>query len=178
MTNKPITKRIAMKRAKELLEEFGVVDAPVDVEAIANAKNIVVKQEPLDDDTSGVLIRKSNKAVIGVNQFHHPNRQRFTIAHELGHYFLHREGKQDGSTMVFVDYRNNKSSVGEDQQEITANAFAAELLMPKKVLEHYLEKFRVDVYDDWSVGRLANKFEVSEQALTLRLINLGYIEAY
>ncbi len=65
-------------------------------------------------------------------------RQRFTIAHELGHFFLHR-----ASSTVFVDaapifFRDESSSNGSQREEIEANAFAAELLMPEDAIRQRL----------------------------------------
>jgi len=168
-------KKQAAARAQALLDEYGIRDVPIDVHALANEKGARVVEEALDDDTSGVLVIKNNQAVIGVNKYHHHRRRRFTIAHELGHFLLHGNGPK-----VFVDtifYRDADSTEGLYEEEIAANAFAAELLMPERILRQYLDRQGIDVLDEVAVKRLALKFDVSEQALTIRLINLGLIAA-
>lgn len=164
--------------ARELLDATAYT-IPVDVYAIAQAHHINVRSQPLEDTVSGMLVIKNTYAIIGVNENHHPNRQRFTIAHELGHFLLHRD-----EAHVFVDakpvfFRDERSAAGRQQQEIQANRFAAELLMPESVLQarianQPLNPF-LDPFDDLTVQRLAAEFGVSIQALTIRLTRLGLI---
>src|SRR3712207_1001226 len=75
--------------AVELLEEARVYKPPVPVERLARLRGVQVRYEPLEGDLSGMLFREGNRAIIGVNALHPKARQRFTIAHELGHLELH-----------------------------------------------------------------------------------------
>jgi Zn-dependent peptidase ImmA (M78 family) len=165
----------AVSRAREILRRLGL-DVPVDAEAVAEAHEVSVVPQDLEDSVSGILVIKDGHGIIGVNQNHHPNRRRFTIGHELGHYLLH--GK---NATVFVDaspvfFRDTTSSDGMQTQEIAANAFAAELLMPEDAVREYVGERLVDVYDDATIRRLAARFGVSVQAITIRLIRLGLAE--
>ncbi len=165
------------QRATALLREQGVRTTPVDVTTLAERLGISVVAQPMEEAVSGVLVVRDGRAAIGVNQAHHPHRQRFTIAHELGHYLLH-----SGDTRLFVDagltfYRDDSSADGTYAQEIEANAFAAELLMPEHLLKQCLGNQKVDLHDDLAVARLAARFGVSGQALTIRLINLKLASA-
>jgi Zn-dependent peptidase ImmA (M78 family) len=165
----------AVSKAREILRRVGP-DVPVDVEALAETHGVSVVQQDLEDSVSGILVIKDGHGIIGVNQNHHPNRRRFTIGHELGHYILHRKNAK-----VFVDaspvfFRDTASSDGMQSQEIAANAFAAELLMPEDAVHEYIGNQLVDVYDDATVRRLAARFGVSVQAITIRLIRLGLAE--
>src|SRR4051812_22563300 len=122
----------AVRKAKDTLDRVGS-KVPVDVEAAAKACGVRVVHQDLEDSVSGMLVIKDGHGVIGVNQNHHPNRRRFTIGHELGHYILHRR-----KAKVFVDaspvfFRDETSADGTETQEVDANAFAAELLMPENV---------------------------------------------
>ncbi len=167
----------ARRRAVELLEEQGICSAPVDVAAMAVRLGVSIVAQPLEESVSGVLVLRGGQAAIGVNEAHPPRRQRFTIAHELGHYLLHRD-----AASLFVDegltfYRDRSSGDGVYQQEIEANAFAAELLMPQRLLRDHLGSQRVDLHDDVAVTRLAAKFGVSVQALTVRLVTLKLASA-
>lgn len=162
----------AKREAQRLLGQFGR-GLPVDVEAIARAHGLTVRAEPLEKSVSGMLVVKDGGGVIAVNETHHRNRQRFSIAHELGHYVLHRN-----STQVFIDsvfYRGDEAADGTHAQEIQANAFAAELLMPEQAVREMFQKNPVDPHDEAAVKRVAARFEVSGHALTLRLVNLGLV---
>jgi Zn-dependent peptidase ImmA (M78 family) len=142
---------------------------------------VTVVSESADDQLSGFLLRnrKRGHAVIGVNDDHHPNRRRFTIAHELGHFLLH-EGEELHIDKVGSGYeikrRDGKSSAGIDIDEMEANLFAAELLMPVDFLNADLAKLEpVSLSDDEKINLLASRYGVSTQALTLRLTYLGYV---
>jgi Zn-dependent peptidase ImmA (M78 family) len=162
------------RKARDLIARTGLV-IPFDVEAAAESLNLSVVQQDFESSVSAMLVVKDGHGVIGVNTNHHPNRRRFSVAHEIGHYLLHRD-----SASVFVDaapvfFRDDTSSAGTAQQEVEANAFAAELLMPAATLRERLEQQSVDPYDDAAVHRLARAFGVSTQALTIKLVRLGLI---
>ncbi|MDQ3819254.1 MAG: ImmA/IrrE family metallo-endopeptidase, partial [Acidobacteriota bacterium] len=158
--------------------------APVAINKIAKNLRIQVIKQNAENDLSGFLLRDFDKktALIGVNASHSLNRQRFTIAHEIGHFCLHNyEGVHfDGkNTGLQVHLRNDKSSEGTNIEEREANLFAAELLMPKMLLEKDLATVK-EIYlldeEDQSIKNLANKYQVSVRALTYRLANLSYIK--
>jgi Zn-dependent peptidase ImmA (M78 family) len=164
-----------------LLDKNDVEPGPVPVEKIAKSFGISVNLDQVDDDLSGFLYRhhKSKNVIIGANKSHHPNRQRFTIAHELGHYLLH-EGELvhlDSERGAFMlNLRDSLSSRGKDNDEREANLFAAELLMPAKFLKQELEGKDLDILEGNDfLHKLAKKYKVSTEALTFRLANLGYI---
>ena len=161
------------RRATRLLRDHGVVEPPVDVEPLAEALGMSVTYERLDNDVSGLMLFENGAARVAINETHHRNRQRFTLAHEIGHLLLHAKDDR-----VFVDrrfFRNQWASKGELREEIEANAFAASLLMPRSFVERYVESG--SGITDVDVFRLATRFEVSEQAMTLRLVKLNYIES-
>jgi Zn-dependent peptidase ImmA (M78 family) len=167
---------------ESLLDKHNVSHGPVPVQKIARAFKIEIKLDQVDDDLSGFLFRdkRAGRTVIGANKRHHENRQRFTIAHELGHYLLH-EGETvhlDNQRGAFtINLRNSDSGRGKDDSEREANLFAAELLMPTRFLEEELNGKNLDLLEDNNfLNNLAKKYQVSVQALTFRLANLGYIE--
>lgn len=168
------------KRVTEILDQANITNSPIDVEAVARMLGAKVVYEELDEDVSGLLLITSGSSTIAVNAAHHENRQRFTIAHEIGHLVLHGSNQED----LFIDKkvfnRNSKASEGMYRQEIEANRFAAELLMPKRFLEDILEDSEdenggVDLSDDLAVYKLARIFGVSEQALAIRLASLNLV---
>lgn len=105
-----------------------------------------------------------NRFEISVNSKHHPNRQRFSMAHEYAHYLLHR-GKIDtmheGERIL---HRNgDRNSI-----EYQANTFAAELLMPEALVRR---AFRLS---HGSLTKMALELGVSKDSLKYRLSDLGY----
>ncbi|MBL9170653.1 MAG: ImmA/IrrE family metallo-endopeptidase [Verrucomicrobiales bacterium] len=171
---KPNRAKAIRLKASELLQQCGVVAAPVDVEKIAAELGIAVRRTPTDDDISGFLLHQTDsEVVIGVNTLHHPNRQRFTIAHELGHYVLHQYDEVHVDRAV-VRLRSGESSSGENPDEVEANRFAAELLMPENFIRLELSKMTfVDFSDERRMQQFAKQFGVSVQAMSRRIVDLG-----
>lgn len=159
----------ALAKARAARRGFsGVI--PVPVEKIATKHGIKIETAYLDDELSGMSFVKNDVSVIVVNGNHHPNRRRFTVAHELGHHLLHRPYLENNVHVDKVIYRNEVASQGTDRKEIQANAFAAELLMPASDLARY---HAVDFNDEDFLADLAKRLKVSVSALTYRLVNLG-----
>ena len=160
--------------ALRILEECGIKEPPVDVTTVARHLGATVSYEVFKEDLSGVLVKKPGHVVIGVNSFHANTRQRFTIAHECGHLVLKHKGD------VFVDQtvmrRDARSSLAADPQEIAANQFAAELLMPADFVLAAVQRYqarRPELSPGLLVDELADEFQVSAQAMEYRLTNLG-----
>ncbi len=157
--------------ADRILDEAAITKAPVPVEKLARMKDCRVIKSDLKE-VSGVLVRSADGAVIGVNAKHPPTRQRFTIAHELGHLLLH-----DGDAVHYdkdyrVSLRSEASSAGTNIEEIEANFFAASLLMPDKFLRVDPRAIEMDVENEMSVDALARGYGVSTQAMTHRLLRM------
>ena len=164
--------------AEKLLTENKIRLAPVPVGDIAETLGIEVQLESTDDELSGFLYRDRKKklAVIGVNADHHPNRRNFTTAHELGHFLLHDFNKIHVDRQFKVWLRSEASSQGTDIEEMEANLFAAELLMPDRFLRKDVEQIGAfDALDEDILKDLAEKYGVSTQAMTFRLAYLGYL---
>src|SRR6185437_14246445 len=147
---------------QEVLEKNHVVRPPVPVELIAQAEGIEVREAPTGTNISGALVRSRGAVFIAVNNAHHPNRRRFTVAHELAHHFLRHSGTDyhvDGD--FTINLRDQSSSEGTNLNEIQANRFASALLMPKK----FLFKDLPDLLplDEEKVRKLARRYQVSEQ---------------
>lgn len=162
----------AREAARSILRELGVSAPPVPVERIIKSRKIVLQYAPLDEDLSGMAYIKNGVGIIGVNALHHPNRQRFSAAHELAHHVLHAEEIQQA---VHVDkgirilFRDDVSALGTEPMEIEANAFASELLIPGELLAAALEGGGVDLEDEAGIEALARRFRVSPSAMRYRL---------
>ena len=125
--------------------------------------NIEVRYLPMEPNESGSFKYENGKWIIGVNQNHHKNRQKFTLAHELGHYILHREKNINIVDTTF--FRNNNT----DSIEFMANEFAAKLLMPEEKVRDLVDRQGIK-----NIGDLAEKFGVSASAMKYRIVSLGY----
>ncbi len=169
---KPLRVRYSRIRREvdALLSKYEVTRPPVDIDRIAEREGAEISYEKLEDDLSGFFVSGKNKFVIGVNRWHHDNRQRFTIAHELGHHSLHSfDGVHVDKTFRF---RSSVSAKAVDIEEIEANTFAAWILIPERILLSDIRSSGIDLQDDSRIEKLANKYEVSQQSMSFRLMNL------
>lgn len=159
--------------AQRLLDDFVVTRPPIDPAKMAEDLGTPVVYRVMTPDVSGMLIREPSGSVIGVNAHHAPVRQRFTVAHELGHLHLHPGRPLIVDAAVLVNLRDQVSSLATDREEIEANRFAAALLMPEALVRTELGRLGV-IDPDKITKRLARIFSVSEAAMTIRLTNLGF----
>lgn len=172
-----MSRRVEQKAA-ELLAGLGIAEAPIDVEDVARRCGAAIQRERFRRDLSGMLLRADDDAdlaVIGVNSTHHPRRQRFTIAHEVGHLMLHRGRKLTVDSGLRVDYRDDSGNPSIEEER-DANAFAASLLMPEALVQRQAEPHvRAGATRGALVSALAKTFDVSEDAMGYRLLNLGFL---
>jgi Zn-dependent peptidase ImmA (M78 family) len=135
--------------------------APVKVGAIAKDFGIKILISDLPLSISGTLSRDQGSRdnwAIRVNRHEHKNRQRFTIAHEIAHFILHKDAISD----KVVDDTFYRSELSE-RREWEANALAAEILMPWALIKRLMDKYGTSVDD------LARILEVSTAAMHIRL---------
>lgn len=165
--------------ATALLASCDCNQAPVPVDKIADHIGAQVVRQRMDAHLSGMTFRQDDVVLIGINSGHHPRRQRFTMAHEIGHVVLHPGKPLLVDSSVRVNFRNDVSSLATNQEEIEANAFAAELLMPRDLVwQHYTAAVEGGTRGrDPLVALLARTFDVSTEAMGYRLINLGLVGA-
>lgn len=175
------TKEIRRK-TQDILKKNDLFDYPINLKSLVKKSDISLENKSFnDDDVSGFLAINKGKATIAVNKNHHINRRRFTIAHELGHFYLHAKSPKE----LFLDekyHRNSISKAGVDIIEIEANRFAAELLMPLNFLKDAIKEVKErdiffsieddDLMGNYMIDRLSEKFKVSSQAMQIRLSDL------
>jgi len=165
-------KKEAMRLWREMSSKI-----PVDLAAACYKLGITVSMEQLEDHISGMLVLNKDTAAIAVNRQHSNTRRRFTIAHELGHFFLHKK-----QSKLFIDaapvFFRKSAMQGCSDIEIEANLFAAELLMPEEEVIKVVGGQTFDSFDEVAIQNLARKFEVSSQALVIRLNQLGFARAW
>lgn len=155
-------------QAEGVLKKLNIKTLPIPVEEIAGKYQIKISRAP-NSDFSGMLIRKDGRALIGVSNSESSVRQRFTIAHELGHFFLHPNKD------AFIDYRDNKKDVMRTPRERQANMFAAALLMPRHILLKDFRAIAKEGFSEEELQTLAKRYDVSEDAMRFRLMNLNLV---
>lgn len=140
---------------------------PVDPVQIARDLGLNVVEADLPENVSGALIKDTDKdPVIFLSKSDSNNRKRFTCAHEIGHYVYRLAN--NGSHYEYVDLRDDSSSRGDNNEEIYANQFAANLLMPAKAVKR-LHSQGLPIF------LIAQHFGVSDDAIRFRLKNLGLV---
>ncbi len=173
-------KNLAKKRAKKLLFRLGFnikdvdikkkKDCSINVEQIANKLGIKVVLYPFSANVSGAFFKEDDHLVLGVNRKHHKHRRRFTLAHEIGHYILHStEILHYDAQQLQLDEVFFRADNISNLDEIEANHFAAELLMPEELVYNCIQS------GIRSIQELAECFNVSEDAMRYRLTNLGLL---
>lgn len=136
---------------------------PVPIDAIIRDIGLPLSYEAMADNISGYIERTDGTYRIVVNANHAPTRQRFTAAHELGHYIYHRDllGEGVGDNRAYRTEGTNRPNANiRPIHERQANSFAANVLMPRHRL--------TDVAGE-STAALAARFNVSQQAMAIRL---------
>ena len=143
----------------------------INLDEIIDVMNLEVEETFLDS-FSGEFDSKERK--IYINMFESEQRQRFTKSHEIGHCVLQHEGASKRNT-----------NIPYSPKERAANQFAAELLMPPKLIIRAIEKYLSDenigeselinLSQEQFVSSLSNSLGVSRQAMRYRLYNLGVI---
>lgn len=157
----------------DILEETALGTAPIKIISIANFYGFEVYELEFDDETSGVIMADQQaiegfdtNRVIVVNAAHSPGRKRFTIAHELGHYFLN-----DRPDTCFA----HRDAFAYDEEERDANSFASALLMPEEEVRRKLRNLAEDTgetSDSARIAYIAEAFQVSRPAAEVRLKKL------
>ncbi|WP_082707050.1 ImmA/IrrE family metallo-endopeptidase [Pseudomonas sp. EpS/L25] len=157
------------RTANDVLQKYWDGCLPVNPRAIAEAMGIEVEaltpfnQETWRPNESGHYSYREGNPLITYNSLDAPVRQRFTIAHEIGH---HVHGDLDAPR----DTSEQFSSKARDPKEVAANRFAAALLMPAALVKHLVLEKRIT-----DLSSLARTFGVSTAAMEFRLKAIGLL---
>lgn len=168
------------QRASEILSRFDSSDIPVDVRYLAGRLGATIFYQDYPDETSGILFRDVSKTVISVNRKHHRHRQRFTLAHEIGHLVLHPGRRVVIESDLRVNLRTTTPGAPSTLEEAEANQFAAALLMPAPSIRFELDRISLgfEEIDSQMITRLAKRFDVSVRAMEVRLSVLGLYQPH
>lgn len=170
------------KKAQEFCNKNGISSYPVEIVRICKENGLKVFEEYLNQDVSGLIVvddkvwtKYNTNQFILVNLAESATRRRFTIAHELAHFVLHRNGSK---LYAHRDMTSNDSNFRSSIEQ-EANYFAANVLMPEELIRNKVEEIREDT---WGVlpnfvliREIADNFAVSESAAEVRLRQLEII---
>lgn len=172
------------KRRKEYIADLSNVirqtlslKTPIDLENVVRQLNgALIKDVNIEGEMEAKIEKKEESFVITINPNVFSKRQRFSVAHELGHLFLHmgylinpQKWEKTNEYCDSVYYRN-----GYNTEELEANEFAGCLLMPAEEFLKVAQENLKDGYYDFE--KIADHFEVSVPSVTYRSKLLGILE--
>lgn len=147
--------------------------APVPVESLPEKLGISFRKAYLAEGISGMIERLGDSFLITVSAIDPHTRQRFTLAHELGHYIVHRhligDGIDDDRAYRSTQAGKYHNTLIGPVEETEANKFAANLLMPADVIDAEWKKQDAKASKKDRISSMAALFQVSEQAMKIRL---------
>lgn len=157
-----------IQQPEVILQELGI-DNPedIDLDLIAYSLQAEVKRVSLSG-CEGQIVGTSSQAIITINQDSSPERQRFSLGHELGHW-VNDKGKKLPFQCTSSDM-NQRSAARNDyrkQKEVRANAFSAELLMPRYM---FMPIHRTAPLTGSTINELGARFEASRTSTAIRLV--------
>lgn len=162
----PVNLLLASQRAEEIIKKLRIREpSEIDLEDIAMERGVLVRERLLKGSEAR-LVRKGRSGIITVDQsIPEEGRKRFAVAHDLGHFELHRE-----SQLLFCSEQDMVVWNENKPQEIEANEFAANMLMPEDLFKAHLakEKPNLDM-----VKFLASQFRTTLTATAVRYAQLS-----
>ncbi|HYM56122.1 MAG TPA: ImmA/IrrE family metallo-endopeptidase [Solirubrobacteraceae bacterium] len=167
-----MSRQAAESAANDLLKstwgkDLAKCELPIDPFTIAATLGLKVHRIPLEPDVSGMLAKHPGQdPEVYVNVTDSDVRQRFSCAHEVGHYVKRGSSATNDDEWGYIDRRGPAAARGDNAEEIYANQFAAALLMPE-------ERVKALVDEGMSAVSMALQFNVSLEATAHRIDNLG-----
>lgn len=157
--------------AYKVLDENFITSWPIPVEELIefHGLGLILSDFP-DGEISGVI--DLNKKYLYINSVDSPQRKRFTIAHELGHWVLHQQELATNKEIAVL-YRRPLGTEESDRLEQEANCFAANLLVPEKMLRKAIDDSKDESDTICSDTYLAEIFNVSRSVIGYRRKFLG-----
>lgn len=162
--------QLAREVARGLLRIYRVTAPPVDVASLVRERGLTLLRVEGASKLSGALYANVREIVVNTRG-RSEERQRFTIAHELGHWELkhHELGELPEDTLGYSGvYEGDGTTEGRSSIEMEANTFAAELLMPGS----WIRKLKKPI-GDGTPQRLAKEYQVSMEAMFYQLMRCG-----
>jgi len=149
------------KMASKVLKDSKITEPPINLRVIAEAHGIVYREvEDFPDSVDALIIRGDDAIYAAVNARHHLHRQRFSLAHELGHFFLYGDADLSGGITIDNPPMEEAETASKDPAEAEADLFAGELLVPLAMLKLHAGK---------AIPELSKIFVVSEQVIAIAI---------
>lgn len=146
-----------------LLKSAGVSSAPVDLRNVTRACGLSYEEvDYFPDDVDALIVTSDGRTVAVVNRNQSVTRRRFSLAHELGHFVLHKDQSVLENAVSIDDPPSEESQGGTSLTEREANFFAGELLIPLALLK---KAFKPGM----TAADLAREFEVSESVAAIAI---------
>lgn len=157
----------AKSKAAEIRKKYPVKNPPINAFDIANKENIKIVYFKPNEKTKDIagLFAKDDKTIY-LNTEDSSERQNFTLAHELAHYFLDHKPNEYG-----VNWRNSQYMATKPEKEQEADCFAAELLMPTNLIRKVQKELELK---DIDIVALSKLFGVSSSAMRYRMQDLKH----
>ncbi len=165
---------VPKKEALQIIQKHHILKPKVNLKQIIESDSeLIILEKELPNHISGALRVEGKKGTILINRGHSPERKNFTLAHEYAHFVLHRENI---NTHVDENLFFRDDNV-KNKREIEANQFAAEILMPTFMIINEIKKYQKNIQFNIDIFciNLAKKFNVSYQAMLIKLQEVGFI---
>jgi IrrE N-terminal-like domain len=147
---------------RKILAESKIQTPPVNLVQILSAHGIGYEEvEDFPDTVDALIVEDGSKVYAAVNVRQHVYRRRFSLAHELGHYFMHRDGMpEEAITIDNPPPGDEDGTPTKSPAEIEADLFAGELLVPLEMLKPHVRE---------GIPELSRLFLVSEQVISIAI---------
>ena len=155
--------------AERVIVEKYLDDLPIRLGAMAKELGVKVKLSSLPSNLSGLIRQlEGGEYEIKINRHESRGRQRFTLAHEISHFLLHRDiiDNSENGIQDNVLYRSGQPK----NIEYEANRLAADLVMPRAKLDDKVLQLNSNISED-AIEYLAHEFGVSKAAMEIRVSN-------
>jgi len=160
-------KRLAISEAEKILDKYFIEDPKeIPFEAILGFENVFYQERKLSN-CLGNMIRNGKRGIITISSdVNYQPQKRFIIAHELGHWLMHK----DVPNFNCDDKMLHEWHKGSSKYEVEANTFASELLMPKLLFE---KACKGKNFSEELISSLSEKFLTSLTATAFRFTDIG-----
>lgn len=163
-----------MNNEIDIVNQWVQADGPTDVSAIFSDLGVSYEEKQILSGESGWIEKQGDFYHVVINSSESPQRRRFTAAHELAHYLLHRNllatmGRLDRHTdRLFDSAAQNREAPFQEYHEVEANQMAAQILMPAGKVRRLFDQ-------NATINELADTFGVSQAAMKIRLQSLNLV---
>src|SRR5579863_1263022 len=156
-----VRNQFVRQMARKILAESKVKVPPVDLLLILSTHGIGYEEvDDFPDTVDALIVEDGSKVYAAVNARQHLHRRRFSLAHELGHYFMHRDGMPEEAITIDNPPSDDMGEVTKSPAETEADLFAGELLVPLEMLKLHVQK---------GIPELSGIFLVSEQVISISI---------